>query len=103
MGAGVSKKDAESGLRMLKPTEASANGMRKLNNQESPEETPVDGEQSMELYPWQSEVCKDYDETACSAFKPLCSIMGVIAHKKCRKNCKLCLQDKTNPRTLKAK
>ena len=58
VAAGVSKKDAESGLRMLKPTEASvngmrkleneimkneeasANGMRKLNDQESPKDTP---------------------------------------------------------------
>ena len=58
VAAGVSKKDAESGLRMLKPTEASVNGMRKLeneimkneeasakgmrqlNDQESPKDTP---------------------------------------------------------------
>ena len=54
----------------------------------------------MELYPWQSEVCADYDEAACAAFKPMCSIMGVIAHKKCRKTCKLCLQDETSPRSM---
>ena len=60
----------------------------------------ADDEQSMELYPWQSEVCADYDEAACAAFKPMCSIMGVIAHKKCRKTCKLCLQDETSPRSM---
>ena len=57
-----------------------------------------EGEQ-VELYPWQSEICKDYDEESCTAFKPMCSIMGVIAHKKCRKTCKLCLQDKPKPRS----
>ena len=38
--AGVSKKEAEPGLRMLQATEPSINGFRQLNNQESPVETP---------------------------------------------------------------
>jgi len=113
--AGATKKEAETAMETMMPTEASADDgsdkaeasandeADKVVDPESTEETPEDGEQAMELYPWQSEVCADYDEAACAAFKPMCSIMGVIAHKKCRKTCKLCLQDETSPRTLKAK
>ena len=48
MAAGVSKKDAESGLRMLKPTEAPVNGMRKLENEiMKNEEASVNGMRKM--------------------------------------------------------
>jgi len=97
----VSKRDA---VPENKPTEALPQGLRQLNNKEAdPQESQFKEGEQVELYPWQSEICKDYDEEACSAFKPMCSIMAVIAHKKCRKTCKLCLQDKPKPRTVKAK
>ena len=40
VAAGVSIKQAESGLNMLQATEPSVNGFRQLDNQESPAETP---------------------------------------------------------------
>ena len=55
--------------------------------------------EEIQLYPWESEICMDYDEEACAVFKPMCNLMGVISHKKCRKTCKLCIQDKPKPRS----
>jgi len=66
-------------------------------------DTKIEEGEQIELYPWQTEVCKDYDEEACKVFKPMCNLMGVIAHKKCRKTCKLCLQDKPKPKIITAK
>merc|ERR1711936_1195345 len=62
------------------PTEATVDEEPQPQLEEENEEFQ-EGEQ-IELYPWQSEICKDYDEAACSAFKPMCNIMGVIAHRK---------------------
>lgn len=72
-------------------------------NDDPDADTKIQEGEQIELYPWQTEICKDYDEEACQVFKPMCNLMGVIAHKKCRKTCKLCLQDKPKPKTITAK
>ena len=45
-------------------------------------------------YPWESLLCADDHPEACKDFKPFCSIMEVIAFRKCRKTCGLCKQDR---------
>ena len=53
-------------------------------------------------YPWESPKCRDQeDRDTCEKFKPFCSMMGIIAYRRCRKTCKLCMDD--NPAPLSEK
>ena len=45
-------------------------------------------------------MCKDYDQMGCATFKPMCKLMGNLAHTKCRKTCNLCIQDKAKPKGI---
>ena len=49
-------------------------------------------------YPWESPKCIDQeDKETCEKFKPFCSMMGIIAYRRCRKTCKLCMDDNPSP------
>ena len=54
----------------------------------------VGDESEMTFYPWEHPGCKDSNKEACHDFKPFCSILGIVAYRKCQKTCKLCVSDK---------
>ena len=60
--------------------------------------TPATELEEVELertyYPWESPQCKDEEEKdTCQSFKHMCTLLPVIAYRRCRKTCKLCMED----------
>ena len=50
------------------------------------------------FYPWESPTCRDEaDEVSCQGFEHLCSILSIVAYRRCRKTCKLCYHDHAQP------